>query len=347
VAAADDRTVGKEPAPMKRKIIVTIVAICVTVIFIAILSTQISIGDIVTTLTLIDPLFLAAGFILYIGGYLFRAIRFYYLNHAGIPVKDLYSIVALNSLMNYVLPARTGELSYVYLVKQLHDRTTAEGIATLFIARMFDVIAIAVLFILSFIAVIPLLPSDQRTIYWVIGLLVLFVAVLFIFLYQARAFYRVFSKVVRIFHLHRTRPGEVMLRKGGEIVTELEKSRSTADYSYGTIFLYSMVIWLFFYSFTYILAVSMGIQLTIPAVFFACTFAFVTGMLPIQGIGNFGTFETGWTIGFLSVGAPIDLAISTGFVFHVIGLFFSIVLVIFSLAFLNRKLLGKLRSRSP
>jgi hypothetical protein len=71
---------------------------------------------------------------------------------------------------------------------------------------------------------------------------------------------------------------------------------------------------------------AMGVHLSLPAIIFACSFGFMTSILPIQGIGNFGTFEAGWTAGFLIVGLPAELAISTGFGFHIITLLFNILL---------------------
>jgi hypothetical protein len=73
----------------------------------------------------------------------------------------------------------------------------------------------------------------------------------------------------------------------------------------------------------------MGIQLEPIQILFASSFAVFSTMLPIQGIGGFGTMEGGWALGFIAVGAAEEVAINTGFGFHLIVLLFTITLGIY------------------
>jgi glycosyltransferase 2 family protein len=321
---------------MNRKTLTKITAICITIILVAVLFTQISPGDISRTLSQINPFFLAAAFIMYAGCYFFRTLRYSYLLDKEIPVKELFPIVCLHNLLNQILPAKTGELSYIYLIQKLHNRSTGEGIATLFLARMFDVISISVLFLISFIFIIPSVTANQGVIYSVIVLLLLFIGIMLLFLYKARFCMERVSAFLFFIHAGTTKAGNFIIKKGTETVTALEKSGSGGYYSYGVVFVLSCGIWGALYSCTIILVTAMNLDLPILFIIFACSFGFMTAILPVQGVGNFGSFEVGWTAGFISIGVPVELAISTGFGYHIINILFTILLGVYGFFSINR-----------
>jgi len=308
---------------VNRNTLVKITAVIITLFFVAILLTQISLGDIVKTLQQINPPFIIAGFCLYVGCYIFRSLRFYYLLNRKIPAADLFSVVCLHNLINMVLPAKTGELSYIYLVNKHHGRTIGEGIATLLIARIFDIISISALFLVSFAIVVHSLTVHMTLVYGVMLVLGLFIVLLFIFQNKSRSFLEAGLRLGSFAGIEKTRPVNLILKKGEETVAALENARTTKEYSFITIFLLSLGVWGCLYAFTALMVIAMNIHAELFAIFFACTFAFMTAILPVQGLGNFGTFEAGWTVGFLSIGVPPELAVSTGFSFHIINVFFS------------------------
>ena len=57
----------------------------------------------------------------------------------------------------------------------------------------------------------------------------------------------------------------------------------------------------------------MGINLQLESIFLASTILFMIWILPIQGIGGFGTFEGSWAVSFMAVGVSKEAAISSGF----------------------------------
>ena len=48
------------------------------------------------------------------------------------------------------------------------------------------------------------------------------------------------------------------------------------------------------------------------------TLTTIGGLLPLAGVGNFGTLETGWALGFAAVGVPTEDAVASAFAFSVI-----------------------------
>lgn len=168
---------------MKRENIAKISAIVITVVLVAILLSQISIGDIAKTLLSINPIYLVIGFILYLCTYFFRALRFHILLNKKVSIKDLFTIVCVHNMVNNILPARTGELSYIYLLQKYHNKKVGEGTATLFVARVFDFISISLLFFISAL-MIQDLPDIIIKGVWVIAFfMVLIVISLIVLLY--------------------------------------------------------------------------------------------------------------------------------------------------------------------
>ena len=133
-----------------KKVVTKLASIILTVILVAILLSQINPRTITTALTSINPIYIIIGFFFYLGSYIFRALRFYILLNKQIRVKSLFTIVCVHNMMNNILPVRTGELAYIYMLKKLHTKPTSEGFATLMVARVFDLITVSLLFLVGY-----------------------------------------------------------------------------------------------------------------------------------------------------------------------------------------------------
>jgi uncharacterized protein (TIRG00374 family) len=283
---------------IKRQTLAKIVAFVITIILVAILLSQVEIGDVVSTLADIDPIYVIIGFILYTCSYFFRALR--------------------HNMVNNILPARTGELSYIYLLKKLHNKKTGEGIATLFVARVFDFISISLLFLVSAFMMHELPKMIIKSV-WVIALFLGLIAIFLIaLLFFGKPFLNLVKTFFERFKWNKKHFADYLLRKGEETVESFEKIKMSGKIMIIALILNSFGIWLFLYSLNYILVRAMGINLSYFEVVFASTFAVFTTILPIQGIGGFGTLESGWTVGFIAVGVTKEVAISSGFGFHII-----------------------------
>jgi len=308
---------------MKDKI-AKISAVIITITFVAILLSQIEVSNVITTLAGIDPLYLIAGFVLYVCSYFFRTLRFHILLNREVRIKDLFNIVCVHNIANNILPARTGELSYIYLLKKLHNKKTGEGVATLMVARVFDFITISCLFSISAL-IIQDLPEMIVKVVWVIALfMILIVIFLIILLYFGILFLNLAKKFFRIFNSEKKQIIDYLLRKGEETVESFERIKSSGRVI--EIIIVSMGIWLSLYSVNYILVTAMNINLSFFMVLLASTFSIFTTILPIQGIGGFGTLEGGWAVGFITVGLTKEIAISSGFAYHVIVYLYFLVL---------------------
>lgn len=313
---------------MKKKI-AKLSAIVITVVLVAILLSQISLCDIVTTLTSIGPIYIIIGFILYLGTYFFRALRFHILLNKKVSIKHLFSIVCVHNMANNILPARTGEISYVYLSKKLHNIPAGEGVASLMVARVFDFTTICFFFFVSTIFIRDLPEMASKIIWAIVGLLA-FVLLLFLALVSfGEIFVDITRRVANGIGASRFPLVQYLLRKGDEAAQSFKLMNSKK--LFGSVFVTSMMIWCFQYAMLYILANAMGISLAFWCMVFAISFVFFTAILPIQTIGGFGIIEGGWALGFMIVEISKEISISSGFVFHVILLTYAMIMGAFGL----------------
>jgi len=319
---------------MKKQNLAKLVAAIVTLALVAILLSQIEVADVVHTLTSIEPVYLVAGFGLYVLSYFLRALRFHILLNREVGIRDLFNIICIHNMVNNLLPARTGELSYVYLLKKRHNKTAGAGAATLITARLFDMITILMLFFLSTLSVSTLFYNTVKVKWMVIALMFVVVLVLLMTIYQGRVFVIVLKKTVNYLGMDKMSFADYIFRKMDETVERFSNM-------HGSIFIWgvlvSIIIWVVSYSVNYILIVGMGINLTFWTFLFASTFALITTILPIQGVGGFGTMEGGWTIGFLAIGVTKEVAISSGFAAHIIMISYFTILGLIGLVRMKNK----------
>lgn len=226
-------------------------------------------------------------------------------------------------MVNSLLPARTGELSYVYLLKKRHNKTAGAGAATLITARLFDMITILMLFFISTLFVSTRFDTPAEVRWMIIALMFVVTLVLIITISQGHTFIMLLRKMATHLGMDKIRTLNYVFRKMDE-ATESFSDMHRVTFVWSA--LVSIVLWLVLYSVNYTLIIAMGIDMTFWTVLFASTFAIITTILPVQGIGGFGTIEGGWAIGFIAAGMSKEFAISSGFSVHIILISYVIIL---------------------
>ncbi len=310
---------------MKHPALTKAVAVVITIVLLAILLSQVSVADVVTTLTSINPLYLIAGFFLYACSYFFRALRFRILLNGELAMRDLVNVVCVHNMMNNLLPARTGELSYIYLLNKVHGRNTGEGIATLVIARVFDFITIAGIFLCAVVILQHLPDTAAKTVpYALIAVLLSIVLITILLKSDKRKILSIIENLLGRYKLDKNPVGSRILSKTHETADSFD-ALSNADMRFHLRVLTTTIgLWVSLYTFYYCMALAMHMDIGyIPAVF-ASSFAVFTTVLPIQGVGGFGTIEGGWAVGFILIGVPDAVAVASAFGFHLIMLIYTV-----------------------
>ena len=304
-------------------------AIIISIVLVAILLTQISFEDIIIMFIRINPLYLGAGFIFYLGTQFLRTWRFHLLLNREVSIRNLFPIVCIYAMFVNLLPARTGELSYVYLLKTEFKKTTGEGLATLIMSRILDGIIVAVSFLLFYIFIKEMPLVFDKVIMMTMVLLILLMLVLGMLLFSGNKCLNILKKTASFFNFKKIHLGDYILKRGEETIDSIEKFKADNQGLPLSVILITLAICVTTYTFYFLLTTGINIQLHPLQILFASSFVLCTFMIPLQGIGGFGTTEGGWALGFIAVGLSSEMAISSGFVFHIVNLVFVMIVGIF------------------
>lgn len=294
-----------------------IFSVLITVVIIVILLLQISLKDLYTLLTTIDPFWAALGSIAYFFATLFRALRFKWLIYSkSIPFSDLFRITAFYHLSLMVLPSKLGELSYPYLLKKKSRMNVTEGLASLIISRVYDfVIILAVLLFVS----IGFQGFFRFNSSLVILLVTLLIGFLIIALFYMGTFLRWLSyglgRIPNRTGLRNARFVQWIQKKMSDMAEDFYAIHGRRTHFHAS--LASLASWAMIFCTFYAYMRGFGVDIPFGRMIFGSTIGVVANALPISGIGNWGTLEAGWAAGFLMVGLSKEKAIATGFGVHI------------------------------
>ena len=259
-------------------------------------------------------LFLAL--VVFIINQLLRAFRFSILIHSKeVMVRDIFSVQCLYSLFAYLLPFRSGEPSYIYILKKYVKIPATEGVATLLVARIFDYIAISFLFFFVLFLVWGRLPLQPRILIFPVVMVLFIIFLFFVFLIFRGGMVVGFLKSINggVAPRYKRLTG-VILRNSEEILTSLRKI--TNKNVYMTVFLISMLTWL-------VLALSFDLMIRALGydVSYLTALCLTVLLFPVafaQGVGNLGTHEAEWVPILLLFGFHQETAISIALSSHAI-----------------------------
>jgi uncharacterized membrane protein YbhN (UPF0104 family) len=255
------------------------------------------------------PLWLA-GLGVWVILYLGRAARFVLLA-SRTPYPTMLCVAAVHNFLLRVLPFRTGELAYAFLLKRAGTAGLGESLLGLLLIRILDFVAVVILFAIALAFHQGTYLGDRHT-----GLLAAAVAGLVgcglaaALVPLLRLGLRVLSVALRAAGLAQSPRGQRLLEQVTGAVDGFARVRRT------TILLataLSLGLWLLtfgaFFAILWSFAVPVGVSQTV----LGSTAGVVTAFLPIGGVGSFGTLEAGWALGFTLVGLDRATAIASGF----------------------------------
>lgn len=257
---------------------------------------------------------------------------------------DLFSISAINVFVNRLLPFKTGELIYAYLIKKIGAGRFSQGMVQLIQVRISDLLAIAFLFYIALsLTNLPMFGIKFEILFGVIGILSI---ILFIFLpLFFKLSFKILSKLINI--LPTTKKDKILdyQNRLGQIIVDSAKL-STFRKIY--LFLVSSVDWLFYYVMFYFILKSFNIDLSFILVILGSSGAIAVSILPVSAIGTFGALEGGWALGFVLVGMPQQEAVATGILMSMVTIVYALTVAITGLAILSIKYkwIFKFRSNS-
>ena len=295
-----------------------LLSLFVTAVILFVLLSQISLKDLYTLLRTIDLLWAVLGSIAYLLATLFRALRFKWLIYSkGISLSELFKITVFYHLSLMVLPSKLGELSYPYFLNKISGISMTEGLASLIASRVYDFFIILIIFLFASVGFQSVFKNNLSLILLLVCLLI---GLIFFTFFYMSGFLRWLSKALgKISKGTKSTNAKSILwvqRKMNEMAEDFYAIKTRR--SYFPVSLTSLVSWgMIFWTF-YAFLRGFGIEVPFTKMVLGSTIAVIGNALPISGIGNWGTLEAGWAVGFLMAGLSKEKAIATGFGVHIL-----------------------------
>ena len=256
--------------------------------------------------------------VLFATGVAARTTRFWVLLARSVPFRTVFGITLVRNLLVDLLPARLGELSYVYLVTTKGRRPVEEGVATMAVAFLLDLVALSPLVLAALLIVGggSLIPV---WIAWTVSGLLAGGGIVAVALA---------GPLARILSGRLDKAGAAGWRAAA--ATRLRTLSASLDRAkrqgvlLPAMFL-SLVVRLCKYGSAYCLVLSLMVplgysmaELGVLRIFLGSIAAEVAASLPIHGLAGFGTYEAAWTLTLEELGYPRDHAVISGLLAHAI-----------------------------
>lgn len=238
--------------------------------------------------------------------------------------RDFFAMLRLSlatSLASQILPLKLGELSYIYLLKKDRRASISQGVSSLIVIRVVDLLAIAFLF-LAFSAWVRF-PANFaiyfRSILVAVGLLLALLVALLVFAKRSGpilrwfAQWRVVNKVLLL---------QKLLHAAEETLRELSLYTPR---QYGEWSILAGLEWLVNFATFHVLLLGIGMTPHVLDTVVSVTFAAFASVLPVNSFGSFGTQEAGWATGLLLLGYSQQIALASGFATHLLTLAYMLV----------------------
>jgi uncharacterized protein (TIRG00374 family) len=264
---------------------------------------------------------------------LLRTFRFSLLANARGSGWQLFNTLCLHSFLNSTLPAGLGEAALVYLLKKLHGLPYPSGAALLLAVRFIDLALFCLLFFLVGVAFLDKMPLEIFL--GMCGLLGALVIALILV--------RSLSKYeTSLGNSHR---GELQttIREHLRLFLDTLAEVSNRKIWLGLI-LYSAGMWFTMYLFFMTIIFCLGYAIPWHNVLMLYLLILPINLLPIKGIGNFGTHEAAWFIALQILGLKTAESAVLGFGSHI--LFLTVITLTLLIPF-SKYFVSTLREKVP
>ena len=291
---------------------------------------QIQVWRIPQTLESLPIPALVIGFILYCLFVWTKALRFRELLRLNRPVKHLFPILALHTFWGNILPMRSGDVSYIYLMKQRQQVGSIRSVASLLLASIIDLTSLIGLMIgtgwllrshlegqLSYVLLF-LIPT-------LIG--VSLISLITVACLAPNLCITFAERIANPFFQWNIQLVSWSAKKCLEIIGELTQTR--LDRRLLKIWTYSIASLCLRFGFQCYLVREMGVAISVLPLLFGLAFTNVFNLLPIQSIGNFGTVELPFAWALTRFGTSEEVAIVSGFSLHLIILLYCLPLGVY------------------
>ena len=209
-------------------------------------------------------------------------------------------ILFVHGCYNRVLPFRLGETAFPYLMKKWNQVDIGESTTALVIVRVLDLVSTLVIFIAAYVSIILQCQLLALT-GMILGLSILAVVMMLV---CNKLIIHVYEKTGKL----QKKP---LISK---IISIMDGSIRTSKML--MLMMLSIINWALLFLFFYTVSNGIGFTFTPSNIILAGSFSNLSSILPISGIGNFGTMELGWSSILVMQGYSYEQAILHGFLLN-------------------------------
>ena len=256
----------------------------------------------------------------FILNYVFRTIRLKWLMGAdGIPFSKLMVVTSLYGMFNYILPAKTGEVSFIVLLNRRLNLPIVDGASMLLASRFLDFIVIAILLPFVLLVYWSVLPA------WLIATSLVFSGIVFSAIVLLIFYLRKPATTLQPATSHLSRSlGNRLLRPVHQIQNGLRAIYARRIHF--KLLFWTAAIWLCVYTNFYLIILGLNYTANLYQVVVISVLMVPMTLLPFQGFANLGTHEIAWVTAFMLFGMPEETALSIAISSHFILLTFVLLL---------------------
>jgi len=255
---------------------------------------------------------------------------------------DMFLVAQIRNAFNMILPARTGELSYVYVLTRRFGFPLEIGVSTLMVALVFDLVIVFSLIIISII-IVGINTYSISSVSVIIIAAVLLVISLLILFYLSKVisfFLFIFEKILKRLRVSEKKIIYKIYNKLIDINENIKIIRKRGIY--WKVYLTSIAIRILkfssYYLIIYAIMKPMGYNfdnLSYWVILLATAAAEISAVLPTHALAGYGTYEGTFALALIMLGFSRNTAIVSGFSFHTIILLFTVALGIISIAIIS------------
>ena len=292
----------------KVRLIVSVLAVCV---FIWLLS-FVDFSTLVAELSVLPVWIVVYVFITLFFLYAAKAYRFRILN-PNMPFNTMLVAVIYQNFFLGLLPMRLGELAYVKYLRE-HHISISKLVSDIIVVRVFDVMVIVVFGVFT----IPLVIDIA---FWLHMVILLAVSVTLGIIISRSDW--LLGGVIRLLDMGKKRFSVIV-----HLIKLFQHMQSIDIRNRITLIITSFVVWAIA-CVVWIPVVEVLTGLNLPEIIMSSLVAWVISLLPVSPAAGIGVVEGGWTAGLMLFDVPINTAVLTALLSHILAIaavcFFSVV----------------------
>jgi hypothetical protein len=235
-----------------------------------------------------------------------RALRFSNLIYSRRATwLELVPVSALHNILMYLMPAKTGDMTYIFIVKNRMNVSLTEGASTLLAARFYDFTVVALILAI----LLPFSKNEMPD--WIFRSALLFCVLILLGAFAILVFLRSSKPTAEIENSAPSASKSLLIRINiawKKFVSGLREIQAHSTHRKLT--LLTAGIWVCIYSNFYFAAQSMGLPISFHHIVIISIVMIPLTLLPLQGFANIGTHEVGWVSVLVAFNYPYDMALA-------------------------------------